>query len=252
MVKLTIYAHPVSQPSRALLWLAALLQVPHEKVIVQPGVDTGKPEFLDKFAFGAVPALEIDDGAGKKTYLEDYTAIAQYLCDVHGGEAGKLFFPTDPIARAKVTGLSIHGQISFRTITYEIFRPLIVAFRTKQPCTLTKEALAKFLSPDLEGKVVDLSRAVGWTKAAHDGTPDPVVEAPENEFLVGKHATIADLINYAEIVQVEMLGLLDEIFARRPAFARWAAKMRALPGYDAVHAPTKGLIESELKKLLPQ
>jgi len=240
----------VSQPSRALLWLAAFLKIEHDKVIVTPGVDTSKPEFLDKFAFGAVPGLEIVDG-DKTTHLQDYTAIAAYLCDT-AGEAGKLYLPADPISRAKVIALSIHGEISFRSVTMEVFRPLIIAFKTKQPTTLTKEALAKFLSPEFEGKVVDLSRAVGWTKAAHDGSRDQTVENPANEFLVGAHPTIADLINFAEVVQLEMLGVLGEINERRPAFAKWVAKMKALPGYDAVHAPTIGLIEGELKKMLPQ
>lgn len=252
-----LYAHPVAQPSRAIIWLLALLQFEHQLKVITPGIDTSAPEFLDEVSpLGTIPALLIKDKeTGKKVdAITDYLAIADYVCAL-SGERGTAFLPKDPLVRAKVLQMTVYGQIANRTVTMEIFRPLIIAMRTQQPPQLTKAQIDKFLHPDFEGRVVDMSRAAGWTVAKHDGSPDVDVENPASVFLVpeaGNKPTIADFVNFAETYQLDALGLLGEIYKRRPAFKRWHDAMMAIPGFDKVHEAVKGLCEAQLKTLLPK
>ncbi len=250
-----LYAHPVAQPSRAVLWIAALTGFQYELKVTMPGLETGSAEYLDNVnPFGTIPCLVINDKeSGKRiAAITDAVGIADFICGTTG-EKGEAFLPKDPIVRAKVLSTWMFGAIGARTITFEIFRPLFVSFRTKQPCTLTQAQIDKFLAEDFEGKVVDLSRAAGWTVAKHDGSRDTLVENPVSIFLVpeaGNKPTIADFLNFAETYQLEVLGLLGDIYERRPAFKRWHDAMMKLPGFDKVHETLAGFVPL-LKPFMP-
>jgi glutathione S-transferase len=61
MSGLTIYGHYVSQPSRSLLWLLKLKRIDFTYIEINPSIgDTRKPEFLSKFPFHTIPAMECD------------------------------------------------------------------------------------------------------------------------------------------------------------------------------------------------
>lgn len=56
---ITLYGHPVSQPSRAVFWLCQLHRLPYTYVKLDPMAgDTQRPEFLAKNPMGTIPFLE--------------------------------------------------------------------------------------------------------------------------------------------------------------------------------------------------
>ena len=252
-VQYKLYAHPVAQPSRAVLWFCALAQIKHELIVTMVGVDTEKPEFITKFPLASIPALEVLEEGKAPVYISDAAAIVAYFAAANVGTARELY-PEEPVARAKtVLGICL-AQTTHRTVTTTVFRPLFMAFKFKTVCNLSYDDVSKYLV-QFESNIVDLSRAAGWTTPAFDGTRDPVVENPANVFFVAEAGanklTAADLFLFAEIYQLEVLGLLGEIKERRPAFARWMAAMSKVPVYAEMHATVDGFVNTELKKLMP-
>lgn len=58
---LTIYGHWVSQPSRAIMWILNMKNIPFKFVETSPQTgDTRKPEYLAKFPTHTIPAMECD------------------------------------------------------------------------------------------------------------------------------------------------------------------------------------------------
>jgi glutathione S-transferase len=90
-----LYFHPLSGNSRRVLLVAAHLEVPLERVLVDltKGEQKGAPH-LSRNPNGRVPVLE-DDGL----VLWESRAIMQYLAEKTPGQT---LLPTDPRARADV------------------------------------------------------------------------------------------------------------------------------------------------------
>lgn len=62
---LIVYAHWVSQPSRAVLWALKMKNLPYSFVEVDPSRGaTRNPEFAKKFPIKTIPAIE-DEGMRK-------------------------------------------------------------------------------------------------------------------------------------------------------------------------------------------
>jgi glutathione S-transferase len=255
--KLFLYAHPVAQPSRAIMWILKTLGVDYELKLLAPRTPANyAPEFLNIFGLGTIPALRVDNEEGKTILaVSDFLAIADYVCSI-AGEKGEELYPKDPIIRSKVLQMTLHGQITVRPCAAEVWRPLYLAFLNKTPCPYDKTHLQNFIK-DFEGKVVDMSRAAGWTKAKFDGTRDEVIENPASVFLVpeaGNKPTIADFINYAETYQLEVLEVegYKEILERRPAFKRWDQAMKSLPHWEFAHEAVIGYAKENLIPLMPK
>lgn len=255
--KIILYAHPAFAPSRAAKWILDTLGVEYEFKLTTPRKDTDVKEFLLLFPFGTVPALQvIDEEENTLLAISELSAIADYVCNI-SGEKGEALYPKDPIIRAKVLQMVLHGQVSMRQVSISVVRPLNQAFFSKSPCPYNKDHIGNFMKNDFEGKVVDMSRAAGWTKAKHDGSRDEVVENPTTVFLVpeaGNKPTVADFVNYAETYQLESLEVpqLQEIFERRPAFKRWHDAMKALPGWEKAHHAVHEFHKNMLIPLLPK
>jgi glutathione S-transferase len=228
-----------------------LLKLQYELKLTFPRRDNNAPQYLDIFPLGTVPGLQVVDQETNQTLLavSEYAAIADYACTI-AGERGEEFFPTkDPIARAKIVQMVVHAETTMRNVTVEVWRPLFLATLNNQhACPYGKDHIANFLKKEFEGKIVDMSRAAGWTKAKHDGTPDELVENPASIFLVpevGNKPTVADFINYAEVAVFEVFGgansnyeaVYDEMLNRRPAYKRWTKAMKEIPGWEEMHEP---------------
>lgn len=253
--KYEIYAMPVAQPSRAVLWLAALTGFEYELKVTMPN-ETSKEEYLESInPFGTIPALVIyNKETGEKVdSILDSLAIASYICDVTG-ERGEVFFPKDPVLRAKVIQMSLFGMTVNRTVTYEIFRPFFISYVTKQPLNLTRKQIDDYLYPKFEGQVVDLFRAQGTLKFGKNGAKDTECDQVTCPFLVPQagRATFADLANFVETYQLEMLGLADQVYANRPCFKRWTDAVKALPGFDKAHEMAQGFVNANFLPHVPK
>lgn len=253
--KYEIYAMPVAQPSRAILWLAALVGFEYELKVTMP-MDCSKEEYLEAVSpFGTIPALVIyDKESGKKVdSILDSLAIASYICDV-SGEKGDAWFPKDPMLRAKVIQMSLFGMTVNRNVTLEIFRPFFISHITKQPLALTRKEIDEFLFPKFEGQVVDLFRAQGTLKIGKDGAKDTECADVKCPFLVPEagRPTFADLANFVETYQLDMLGLCDQVYENRPCFKRWTEAVKAIPGFEKTHEMALGFVKQNFLSMVPK
>ncbi|MEM7077005.1 MAG: hypothetical protein AAF513_00125 [Pseudomonadota bacterium] len=214
---LRVYAHPASQPSRAVIWACVLNDSPIT-LIADPGVIAGiNPR-------GQLPAID-DDGF----VLAEMPAILGYL----GAKQGWAnLYPEDMHYRARMSQYLHAHHCLTRLATLKLMAPhVLVAFGglpTSNPLsyldnTCIREAMADggrlATGQALVGEVIDfLERAY---LAEHDfvaGTPQ---------------ASVADLACYEEISQLEMANLFD--MSDNKTMQAWMRRMRALPHHDTIH-----------------
>jgi glutathione S-transferase len=213
---LTVYAHPVSQPSRAVMWALAMNKTEHDfKFIDILKGEASTDEYLGMFPAGGVPAL--DDGTVR---LQEGGAILTYLAETQGWEG--LYPAKDAAKRAKINQwLHWHHEGS-RQATNLYIRPLLFGpvFGGK-PADCVIEPFSNAKSPFRD---VCLTLKFGALK--------------DTKFLCGDDVTLADLSVYCEFDQLEAFGLLDIAGVAQdfPEVVAWMDRMKALPGHDEVRA----------------
>ena len=227
---LTLYGHYVSQPSRAVLWLMAWKKIPHQFVKINPQAGEAETdEFLAKFPAGVVPALEVPAAlspSGNVVYLTEGAAILQFLCDAFRFE--ELYPSADIVARSRIQQWMHWHHGNLRRCTTDIFRPLMREFMGLPPSK-------SIISPTSLERVMRENMLV-LTHGALKSTP----------FLVGNGATIADLLCYCELDQLQALHAYD--FAVWPEVNAWMERMKQLPEHDAVRKSLWKLAEGILEK----
>eukprot|EP01096_Ripella_sp_DP13-Kostka_P000783 TRINITY_DN1088_c0_g1_i1.p2 TRINITY_DN1088_c0_g1~~TRINITY_DN1088_c0_g1_i1.p2 ORF type:complete len:246 (+),score=117.96 TRINITY_DN1088_c0_g1_i1:70-738(+) len=210
---LKLFAHAVSQPSRAVIWALKLHGTPFEFEEVNIiGGGTRTPEFLAINPAGTVPTIVEGDFK-----LFESNAILTYLADKYQWEA---YYPKDLQVRAKINEyLHWHHQ-NTRLCTLKLFRPILLqTFMGIQAEEGAAEAGAKIVT-----KVLGLiEKFLG-----------------EHTFLVTDQPTIADIACYCEIDQLEAMNLYQ--FDAFPNVQRWITQMKALPLHDEVHEGLNGFV----------
>lgn len=202
---LKLYRHPLSGHAHRAELALSLLNLPHELVDVDLQAREHKtPEFLARHPFGQLPLLE-DDGH----FVWDSTAILVYLASKF--DATGRWLPQDPAGRAAVqgwlsvaSGLIAYGPAAARLVTV-------------------------FGAPFNADEVV--ARAHGLFKVL-DG------ELSRRPFLVGEHATLADIAGYSYVASAPE-GNVD--LAPYPALRGWLARVEALPGFVPFKTTAVGL-----------
>lgn len=202
--RLAILGVGASQPYRSVAWLCEMKGIPFEYVKVQPGKDTAKAEYKDKFLGGTVPAL-ID----RETDLQlfEMNAIMVYICREFGLDD---VLPRSPAEEAKV-----HQWLNWHHSNTRMF---------------SKYAFAPFVRPDL-GLSMTMSPGVSKLLEKICGVMEKQLSA--TPFLVGNAPTLADLCCYEEVGQCVHLDLYD--FAAFPKLQSWMQKMEGIEGYAKVH-----------------
>eukprot|EP00004_Rigifila_ramosa_P019571 TRINITY_DN499_c0_g1_i1.p2 TRINITY_DN499_c0_g1~~TRINITY_DN499_c0_g1_i1.p2 ORF type:complete len:234 (+),score=47.10 TRINITY_DN499_c0_g1_i1:36-704(+) len=201
---LTVFGNPVSQPTRAVVWLLKLKQFPHTFVNVAVGKDNRTPEYLAKFPSGTIPAID-DNGF----YLFESPAILGYLCTKHGWND---LYPTDPQQRARVDQYMHWHHSNVRKASTSAFRPYFMAAFSKGKLAFDKAPIEPALKPWMQIVEAQLSKQA---------------------FVAGPTMTIADLLLETELDQLVLFNLFD--FTPYPHVRAWQAKMQAVPHYAAVH-----------------
>lgn len=202
---LKIYRFSLSGHAHRAELALSLMGLPHECIDVDLKAGEHKtPEFLARHPFGQVPLLE-DDGH----FVWDSTAILVYLASTYD-PAGR-WLPQDPAGRAAVqawlsvaSSLIAYGPAAARLVT--VFG-------------------ARFDADEVIG------RAHGLFKVME-------AELSRRPFLVGHHATIADIAGYSYIVSAPE-GNVD--LAPYPALRAWLARIEALPGFVPFPQTAAGL-----------
>lgn len=190
---LTLYTFPLSGHGHRVELFLHLLGLPYEKRLVDLRSGAHKqPEFLSINPFGQVPALVDGD-----LVLPDSNAILVYLAKRYGSEQ---WLPQDPVGAARVqrwlsvaAGELMQGPALARAMTI---------FRRGDPAPHQARATALF----------------------------SLLEAhlSANSYLVGDHATIADIALYTYTSVSHEGGVSLEAY---PAIRTWLQRVEALPNF---------------------
>jgi len=202
---LKLYRHAMSGHAHRAELALSLLDLPHELVDVNLAAREHKtPEFLARHPFGQLPLLE-DDGH----FVWDSTAILVYLATKF--DPSGRWLPQDAAGRAAVQGwLSVaSGLIAFGPAAAR----LVTVFG------------ARFDADEV------IARAHALFKVMEG-------ELARRPFLVGEHATLADVAGYSYVVNAPE-GNVD--LAPYPALRAWLARVEALPGFVPFKTTPAGL-----------
>lgn len=202
---LKLYRHALSGHAHRAELALSLLGLPHELVDIDFASRAHKtPEFIARHPFGQLPLLE-DDGHS----VWDSTAILVYLASKYD-PAGR-WLPTDPAGRAAVQAwLSVASSL--------------IAFGPAAARLVTVFG-ARFDADEV------IARAHGLFKVMEG-------ELSKRPFLVGDHATLADIAGYSYIASAPE-GNVD--LAPYPALRAWLARIEALPGFVPFQTSVAGL-----------
>jgi glutathione S-transferase len=148
-----LYFHPMSGNSRRVLLVAAHLDVPLERVVVD--LTTGEqrqPPHLSRNPNGHVPVLE-DDGM----VLWESRAIMQYLAEKTPGQT---LFPSDPRGRAEVNRwlfwCAVHMAPANAVLVAENFVKPLTGRGPADPVEVARgEALIAKYAPILDAHLAD-------------------------------------------------------------------------------------------------
>ncbi|KAJ9472894.1 Glutathione S-transferase [Diplonema papillatum] len=208
----TLYAFPVSQPSRACLWLveyAELKDVDVKNVNILEG-ESKTPEYLAKFPVGQVPALEDGDFC-----FAESTAIMQYIAEGHA------ILPKDKKAKAYLQQYFGNHNSNIRKMTTELLRPVVSAKSAEE----RDEAIAKgieVLTPILK-KYDDV--------------------LGKQKFVIGDALTLADFLFATEVDQMYFMQpeLLPKTY---PNIHTYLQNLRAVTGYTKNFETAQGIVKS--------
>ena len=217
-----LYGNPISQPTRAVMWMLAIKQVKYEFVPVNPMAgETSSDEFLAKFPAGAIPAIEDTvtvDGKEQPFYLTEGGAILTYLAAKHGWAD---YYPTELHRRAVVDQWLHWHHSNTRNVTMCFVRPLFFGGTPEEVQAKCAEG-----TKVLEEDVFPVMKWGGLTKS---------------KFLCGDEPTLADVATYCEMDQLIYMGMYN--FDKHPEVQQWLQRMRELPFHDEVRKPLADVVE---------
>lgn len=199
-----LYNFPKSGHAHRIELMLSLLELPTELVFVDLAKGAHKqPDFLALNPFGQVPVID-DNG----TVIADSNAILVYLAKAYGGER---WLPEDPLGAARVQRwLSVAaGPLAFGAAAARLVTVFGASFNTDEVIGRAHAML----------KVVD-------------------AELAKSPFLVGDHATIADVANYSYIAHAPEGNVSLEPY---PNVRAWLARIEALPGFVPMPRTVIGL-----------
>ena len=245
--QLRVYGHFISQPARAVLWALAIKKLPYDffKVVPVSG-STQTEDYLDRFPMGTIPAiedyneeavLEEDGSRGSRrrvVRLTEANAILPYLAEKH---EWRDLYPYDSLRRRATVDQWLHWHHNnLRPLTFHYFVPLM--YDGKKSMSFQHEAdgdeLMTSVGTSREPQAL-LEEALTVMKyGALHSTP----------FIGGDHYTVADMVMYSELDQLEVLRQYD--FAADPKFKEvhaWMQRMKGVPEHDIVRRTLYKLAE---------
>ncbi|QJD88773.1 glutathione S-transferase [Duganella dendranthematis] len=205
-----LYGIPLSgHTHRAQLFLG-VLNLPHEFVSVNLGAGEHKQQpFLSLNAFGEIPVLQDGD-----VTLADSNAILVYLASKYD-DTGR-WLPRDPLASANVQRWlsAAAGKIAYGPAAAR----LVTVFNAPRDHEVAKDIAARLfdvMEQELQGR----------------------------RWLVGEHASIADIAGYSYVAHAPEGGVSLKPY---PNIRAWLDNVRALPGFVAMPATKAGLAPEEV------
>ena len=197
-----INVHPLSQPARSVSWFAAYAKsdVEVRTIDLQAG-EHKKPDYVAKFPSGQVPTYEEGD-----FYLEESSAILQYLADGHA------IVPKDKKQQAKVQQMIAANMAKVRKVSGEIARPIFFGKPEELPALL-KAGMEK-VAPTLKAYDTLLAK---------------------QSFLAGDDLSIADFLFAPEVDQLLYFqkALGHNVLEAYPSILAYIERLNGVEGYTA-------------------
>jgi len=208
MSEITLYGTPISQPYRAVAWLMKIKGLPFKVIKVDPmSGQAEKPQYLAIAPTGLIPAI-VDEGGYT---LFESAAILTYLCEKNQWTD---FLPLNASVRGRIHQYLHWHHFNLRLISAQVFRPVLM-----------EKLMGRGKAPEKTPKGVLL---------ALDVLERFFLKVP-NQFVAGTpQASIADLLAYCEMDQLEVTGLLQEELSKMPNTQSWMKRMKALPMHEEV------------------
>jgi glutathione S-transferase len=205
-----LYGIPLSGHTHRAQLLLSLLNLPFELVQLDIAAAEHKQQpYLSLNSFGEIPVLQ--DG---EVTLADSNAILVYLAGKYD-DTGR-WLPRDPLIAAQVqrwlsaaAGKMAYGPATARLVT--VFN----AERDQKAAIAIAVHLFDAMERELEGR----------------------------RWLVGEHATIADVAGYSYVAHAPEGGVSLKPY---PNIRAWLDNVRALPGFLAMPATEAGLAPEEV------
>ncbi|SHM22429.1 glutathione S-transferase [Duganella sacchari] len=205
-----LYGIPLSGHTHRVHLFLNLLNLPHDYVTVDlRNGEHKKAPFTDMNAFGEIPVLQDGD-----VTLADSNAILVYLASKYD-DSGR-WLPRDPVAAANVqrwlsiaAGKVAYGPAAARLVT------VFGAPRDHEAAKTIAVNLFDVMERELQGR----------------------------RWLVGDHASIADIAGYSYIAHAPEGGVSLKPY---PNIRAWLDHVRALPGFVAMPASQAGLAPEEV------
>ena len=220
MPALKLYYHPLSQPSRAVVWFIAKNKVEgiEMKVIDIIKRENMGEEFTAINPFQSVPVLTIDGEP-----LLESGAILTYLSQINNRADQP---PADAtVGNARVTeALLLHDNLS-RVVTTHLFRPAVVG-KMANP-NMTDDDVKACFAKDWKG--------ICWNLGFVDG------RLGKSKFIAGDEFTLPDYLVAAELTQ---LTFLEKYFPEGATIsgtfsniARYLKDLQSVGAYESLVAP---------------
>lgn len=206
-----LYIHNIAVFSRPITLFAAENKLDAEIINVDVFGGECKSEAFAKLNRSKqIPVLE-EDGF----YLTECSAILKYLAD----KIDSPDYPKDLKKRARVNeAMDWFNTGFYREFGYHMIYPQLL--------------------PDHKRQTEEVNRAtVEWGRQKSRfwlNVLDSQWLGSGNRYLCGSQITIADYFGTGPLLAGELIGVA---FDRYPNVARWLATMKALPSWNAVHAP---------------
>lgn len=200
-----LYRHPLSGHAHRVELMLSLLKLPTELVFVDLAKGAHKqPSYLAINPFGQVPVID-DNGQ----ILTDSNAILVYLAKKY--DTTGRWLPNDPVTAAQIQRwLSVAaGQIASGPATARLITVFGAPYDAESIISRS-HALLQVIEKELTG----------------------------HKFLVGSHATIADVACYTYIAHAPEGNVS---LAEYPNVKAWLASIEALPGFVPMQRTAVGL-----------
>jgi glutathione S-transferase len=200
-----LYRHALSGHCHRVQLLLEMLGLEHEMVEVDLGAGEHKQgAFIKLNTFSQVPVLD-DNGV----VIADSNAILTYLAKRYGGQQ---WLPEDP-----ENGAQVQRWLSAAAgpVAYGLCRARLVTV---------------FSAPFVPQEVIEHSHV--FLKVLEQ-------ELTHRQWLVGQHATIADLANYAYVAHSPEGNVSLEAY---PNVRAWLQRIEGLPGFVAMASSCAGLV----------
>eukprot|EP01083_Nonionella_stella_P266239 900899_1 len=217
--KVTIYGIAGSQPTRAVMWLCKIKNLPYNNVKVNPGTSRKKNPRKDYIAnvnpMGRIPGLKDSNGF----CIYESGAIMAYLCDKYGFED---LYPTR--SRSK-------NNLQRRALIQQYLN-----WHHENVRLVTTGYIVYLLRSDVDPKKWNIQSIKTNRKLAGFGLK--VIEnewLSYNDYIVGNKLSIADLLCYEEVVQLRWWNLIDNFSSKYPNIDKWLDRMQKVPCHDEVH-----------------